>query len=223
MLEMLQSNILFQGMTKEEISQCLTCSNAKTREFTKDEMIFEQTDVPNALYVLLKGSIIVCKDSVDGKRYIATQIYENDIFGEVFVFLDKVTYTYYGVATNYSVVLEIPKAFFYKTCGSSCAGHHSLIYNLLRILAQKAYFLNNKVQLLTSGTLRQKITKFILENCNGEKYIKLNMNREQMADYLNVTRPSLSRELINMQKDNLIEVDQDVIRILDFQQLKEQL
>ncbi|MDF2820442.1 MAG: Crp/Fnr family transcriptional regulator [Clostridiales bacterium] len=223
MMDMLQNNILFKNMSKEEIEVCIKCSQSKTREFVKDEMIFEQTDVPSALYVLIKGSIIVCKDSIEGKRYIATHIHENDIFGEVFVFLDNVTYTYYGIATSDSVVLEIPKEFFYITCNNSCAGHHTLINNLLRILAQKAYFLNNKVQLLTSGTLRQKIAKLVLESCNKDKVIKLNMNREQLADYLNVARPSLSRELINMQKDLLIEVDQDVIRILDYKRLQDQI
>ncbi len=49
--------------------------------------------------------------------------------------------------------------------------------------------------------------------------MKLSMNREQFASYLNVTRPSLSRELINMQEDGLIEVDRDMIKILDMDQL----
>ena len=41
------------------------------------------------------------------------------------------------------------------------------------------------------------------------------MNREQLADFLGVARPSLSRELMKMQKDGLIEVGRKSIRICD--------
>lgn len=222
-LKMLRENVLFQEMTEEEIAQCLEFSGAIQRKYNKEQTIFERTDTPMALFVLLQGSLVVCKDSLDGKRYIATQIEENDIFGEVFVFLDNVTYTYYGVATSDCVVLELPKEFFNTTCGKACSSHSKLINNLLKVLARKAYFLNNKVQLLTSGTLRQKIARLLLETCNKDLCVKLNMNREQMASYLNVTRPSLSRELINMQDDNLIEVKQDLIKILDYIALEELL
>lgn len=223
MVKMLCENVLFKGMTEDEIVQSLECSGAVQRKYKKDETIFDRTDTPIALFVLLQGSLVVCKDSLDGKRYIATQIEENDIFGEVFVFLDNVTYTYYGVSTSDCLILEIPKEFFYTTCGKVCSSHGKLINNLLKILARKAYYLNNKVQLLTSGTLRQKIARLLLENCNKDMCVKLNMNREQMASYLNVTRPSLSRELIKMQGDNLIEASQDLIKILDYEGLEDLL
>ena len=41
------------------------------------------------------------------------------------------------------------------------------------------------------------------------------MNREQLADFLGVARPSLSRELMRMQKDGLIEVNKKMIRVCD--------
>ena len=41
------------------------------------------------------------------------------------------------------------------------------------------------------------------------------MNREQLADFLGVARPSLSRELMRMQADGLIEVSKKRILIRD--------
>jgi CRP-like cAMP-binding protein len=41
------------------------------------------------------------------------------------------------------------------------------------------------------------------------------MNREELADYLGTTRPSLSRELMKMQQEHLIETDRNMIRITD--------
>lgn len=223
MLDKIRNNILFKGISDDEIKNCLSCSNAKIKEYDKNQVIFSQMDPPKSLYVLLSGSVSVCKDSPDGKRYIVTNIEEKDIFGEVYLFLENVEYTYYVTVNTSSKVLEIPKEFFFHTCNKNCNAHSLLIKNMLGILAQKAFFLNNKVQLLTSGSLRQKIAKYIIENSKDKKYLKLGMNREQFAAYLNVTRPSLSRELINMQEDGLIEVDRDMVKIIDFEMLSDEL
>ncbi len=218
-LKMLEYNVLFKGLTSSEIETLLVCSQAKVVEYKKNQIIFSQMDPPKALYVLMSGSVSVCKDSPDGRRYIVTNIEEKDIFGEVYVFLENTDYSYYVVVNSKSCVLEIPKDFFFHTCSKTCDGHSKIIKNMLGILAQKAYFLNNKVQLLTSGSLRQKIAKYLLENCNNTRYVQLNMNREQFAAYLNVTRPSLSRELIKMQEDGLIEVDRDMVKIIELDEL----
>lgn len=45
--------------------------------------------------------------------------------------------------------------------------------------------------------------------------MKLTMNREELADYLGTTRPSLSRELMKMQQEHLIETEKNIIKIVD--------
>ena len=46
------------------------------------------------------------------------------------------------------------------------------------------------------------------------------MKREQLADFLGVARPSLSRELMKMQGDGLIAVEKKYIIIKDEQALE---
>ena len=215
----IKGNGLFHKMSEEEIEKTLNCSNAQVKTYSKNQKIFSQEDPPKSLYILLSGSVVVCKDSPSGKRYIVTSILENDMFGEVYVFLEEEDYPYYALSTSKSDVLEIPKAFFFTYCDVDCNGHNLLIRNMLKILAKKAFFLNNKVQLLSHGSLRQKISKYLLEQKNQYIYIKLNMNREELAGYLRVARPSLSRELTKMQNDGLIEVDRDMIKIIDLEEL----
>lgn len=222
MLEKMKDNVLFKSLDLGEIQSCLDCSGARVKEYDKNQIIFSQMDPPKVLYVLVKGSVIVCKDTPDGRRFIVTNIEENDIFGEVFVFLKKAEYNYYVVANAKSAVLEIPKEFFFSSCEKSCTAHSIMIQNMLSILAQKAYFLNNKVQLLTSGTLRQKLIRYLLENCKDGK-VRLTMNREELAAFLNVARPSLSRELIHMQEDGLINIEKDNIGISDVKMLSLEL
>ena len=51
--------------------------------------------------------------------------------------------------------------------------------------------------------------------------ITLPMNREQLAGYLGVTRPSLSRELMKMQKESLIKIEGRTVTILQPEQLQQ--
>ncbi len=221
MIDKIMNNILFQGLSEQELKMCLTCSNSKVKEYKKNEIIFSQLDPPKALYVLIEGKVSVCQDSLDGRSYIIAQIEEKDIFGEVFLFLNDVGYSQYVVVNVNSKVLEIPKEFFTHTCDAKCSSHGTIIANMLSILARKAFFLNNKVQLLTSGNLRQRLAKYFISNMNKEGLVKLGMNRDSFSAYLNVTRPSLSRELMKMQEDGLIEAQKNIIKILDIEALEE--
>jgi CRP-like cAMP-binding protein len=223
MLEKIMDNVLFQGLTMEDLTLCLKCSNAKVKEYKKNEIIFSQLDPPRALFVLVEGLVSVCQDSMDGKSYMITQIEENDIFGEVFLFLKDVGYSQYVIANVNSKVLEIPKEFFTHTCEANCTSHATIISNMLNILARKAFYLNNKVQLLTSGSLRQRLAKYFTGNMTDKGYIKLGMKRDNFAAYLNVTRPSLSRELMKMQEEGIIKVEKDMIKVVDFDKLDDYL
>lgn len=215
----IKNNALFNKMQVEEIKSILECSQSQVKEYSKNTKIFSQEDPPKSLYILISGGIVVCRDSLNGRRYIVTNIEDNEMFGEVYVFLENEEYPYYALATTDSRILEIPKSFFFHYCKTDCNGHNLMIRNMLKILAGKAFFLNNKVQLLSHGNLRQKIAKYILDQLDESMYVKLYMNREEFADYLSVARPSLSRELTKMQKDGLIEIDRDIIRVMNYNNL----
>jgi CRP-like cAMP-binding protein len=62
---------------------------------------------------------------------------------------------------------------------------------------------------------------WILDQAGAGDRLLLNMNREELADYLGTTRPSLSRELMNMQEDGLIDVSRSRILINDREELEQ--
>ncbi|OPJ57933.1 Crp/Fnr family transcriptional regulator [Clostridium oryzae] len=223
MISALMESILFLDMTEKEVEEAIKCASAEIKTYEKNEIIFEQRDTPKYVYVLIEGSIVICKDSLSGKRVIVTNIEEcGDLFGEVYLFIQRSAYDYYTLATEKSTVLQIPKEYFYKTCNKACQHHSKLIRNMLSILSQKAYYLNQKLQLLSSGNLRQKIAAYLLENRENE-VVTMKMNREEFADFLNVARPSLSRELVKMHEEGLINVKRKEIRIVNLEVLEELL
>jgi len=222
MVSKLKNSPLFSGMSEADIENCLRCSKSEFASYEKDEMIFYQEDEPKRLLVLMEGAVAVCNDSSSGKRSIvATFDQAGELFGEVFLFLNRRKYDHYAQAVTPSKVLQIPRDFLYHTCGEDCGHHARLISNMLSILAQKAYFLNQKLQILSCATLRQKIAKVLLNNSLPNGKVILTMNREALADFLNTARPSLSRELMNMQEDGYIRTEKKEIYIVDFDGLRD--
>lgn len=221
MIYKLKQSPLFASMSEKDVERCLKCSGAEVVIFEKEEIIFLQSDAPCKLMILLEGIIAICNDSVSGKRSIVTTVDQaGELFGEVFLFLNKHEYDHYAQAVTGVKVLTIPREFFFRTCGEQCNYHAQLISNMLSILAQKAYYLNQKLQIMSCATLRHKIAKTLLRNLSDDGRVTLSMNREELADFLNTARPSLSRELMKMQEDGLIKIKKKEIVILQLDELQ---
>ena len=91
-----------------------------------------------------------------------------------------------------------------------------------------------RLRILGATGIRGKVARFIVEQqeteskenqslpaIRGKGNRALMMNREQMADYLSVTRPSLSREISAMAQEGIIAVDGSLLRVLDQERLEE--
>lgn len=220
MIEILKKSILFKGFSETEIQECLDSLDSSTKIYDKNEIIFYEYDEPQFVYILLSGSISINKDSCSGRRILVTKIDEiGDMFAEVYLFLNKEKYDFYTMAMESDTkVLRLPRCIFSVSVEKSFG--QKLVNNMLMILSNKAYNLTQKLQVLSSGGLRQKLAKILLQSMDKDKKVILQLNREELADYLNVARPSLSRELANMQSEGIIEVSGKKIKILDIEGLE---
>lgn len=95
---------------------------------------------------------------------------------------------------------------------------------MMRLFAEEAEKKTKKIHLLTCGTLRQRIAYYLSELSAGNADIRLPMNREDLAAYLNTARPSLSRELSWMQDKGILSISgRNHIHILDFRRLQDEI
>lgn len=91
--------------------------------------------------------------------------------------------------------------------------------NLLDNEARNNLQMTKKLHIITNTTLRQKIALWLMDNSLDQKQVIMDMNREELADYLGVTRPSLSRTMMELQKMGLIKVDGRKVWIMDMEEL----
>jgi len=212
---------LFTDITEEEQSKMLSCAGAKKLEFKPGQYVFRQGDKPENMYLILKGSAIIAKDFASGKRNVLFSVYEKDVFGEMYIFSDEKEYWFDAIASEPLTVLEIPWKFFYGFCENACHKHQMVIKNMLGVQADRNFVMTRKLYLLSGKTLRERIAMWALDSAGDNDSFDSGMNREELADYLGSTRPSLSREMMNMNDEGLLEVNRSHIRILDREALEE--
>jgi len=205
---------LFCEIEPEEIEKMMKCSGAVTKEYMAGDYIFREEDIPQFLYLVLEGEVSIVKDFTSGRQDILYVAGTGDVFGEDFFGPEQKPYWFNAVTTAKTIVLLLPWKFFYGFCRNACEHHQQLIRNMLEIMAVRNFDMTKKAHILSSTTLREKISVWLLETMK-DGVVDTGMNREQMAAYLGVTRPSLSREMMKMQKEGIISIEKGKIYICD--------
>ena len=222
----LRCSSLTMGMDDAEIEELLASSQVRRHKFSAGEIVFYDGDMPQSLYILLRGEVQILKDTFSERRIFISEINEpGDMFGEVYEVLKRPYDIYVEAAKDNTELLEIGSSFFTLGDEGQKLSRSALLVerNLMRIFARKAYFMHGRIKVLASGSLREKVVRFLFQNMDEKGQIELTASREYLAAYLAVTRPSLSRELSAMQKDGLLEVSGKRIRVLDMKRFEEYL
>lgn len=195
---------LFKNLTKEEIDSFIKENKGLRRSLKRGEEVFSQGEIPNYLFILEEGSVVVENISENGNRSIVNRFSKpGTVFGEVYLYLPERPYDYSCVCDVDSTILAIPKTALVMS-GDNFK-NSKVVNNMLLILSEKAFYLNQKLLIQSGKTLREKLSRFFLSN-SKESSLELEFNREELADFLGVTRPSISREIMNMKRDDLIDV-----------------
>ncbi|MDY5179910.1 Crp/Fnr family transcriptional regulator [Butyribacter sp.] len=224
-IQALSKSALCKEFTQDELLSLLEENNTEIKKYEKGSFVFEEGDVPDRLYVLIYGLVEVSKLTFSGKKILITTI-ENpgDMFSEVYMFMGKSKYDMSAQTGEESLILSISSEFFENiSYNTNALAAEKIRKNLMSIFAMKAYNLSGKVRLLGCGSIREKISLYLIENQTPSGEIAKNPSREELADYLNVTRPSLSRELGNMEKEGIIRLDGRKIVIVSQEKLEEYL
>ena len=190
------------------------------KKYPAGTYVFEQGGLPTRLFLLLSGQVQICKDFTSGKRDVLYLVEAGNVFGEIFLFGNRERYWYDAVAVTDIAVLEMPWNFFYHFCSNACDHHKQLTQNMLEILSENNFKITRKLHIVTTSSLRERIAIWLIDSMDEEENVELRMNREQLADFLGVARPSLSRELMRMQADGLIQVSKKKIAIRNRQALE---
>lgn len=212
----LKSNELFFEFSDENLLSILNCLGATIKKYNKNDKIFGIGDTVSSIGIVLNGTISIAKYNVDGNRNVVGNIEKSKMFGEVFACRDNKESLVEVAANSNCEVLFIDIEKILSSCTSTCSFHTKLIKNMIKVIANKNIELNQKLDIISARTIRDKVLFYfdIMMKSIKSKKFTIPFNRDELADFLNVNRSSLSRELCNMRDEGLIKFDKNRFEVI---------
>lgn len=208
---------LFEGISPEERKGMLGCIGYRVDSFRKGAIIaFEEENI-RSVGIVLTGFVDMVKEDVWGNKVLVSRMGKDEIFGESFAWgknkLSAVTF----VASEDAKVLVIPLDRVMHSCTNTCACHHQLVENMVHIIADKNRDLIRKIEVISKRTIREKLLAYLSSQAqsHNSRYFEIPLGRTELAEYLCVDRSALTRELVKMRDDGLIDYDKNCFRILE--------
>jgi CRP-like cAMP-binding protein len=206
-LTSLRQTPLFQGINDTALNTMLECLKPQVRQYKQREIVALHGQPFLGIGIIVSGKVSLNKETYSGNRIILNILDTGDIFGEMVAFSDTRVWPVTVITQEDSCLLFLPPDKVLGNCANVCASHSTLIMNTLKILSNRALLLNRRIEHLSARSVRGKVSRYLMDlyNQNGQPSLTIPMKRHEMADYLNIPRPSLSRELADLRDAGVIE------------------
>ncbi|GAB6106284.1 Crp/Fnr family transcriptional regulator [Fusibacter bizertensis] len=216
---------LFRGIDKPGIQNMINCLNPRIHYYKKNENIAMSGDPFHGIGIVIEGEAVIAKENIAGNRAILTVLKQGDMFGEMISFTEKKVWPVTVTAQSDSEVIFISPEKIITRCEKMCDSHQILIQNMLKIMSKKALILSRKVDYLSIRSLRGRLCAYLIEQWKLQEtpVFSLPMNRDELADFFNVARPSISRELSKMKDEGYIDFHKSAFKIIDFEAMKKEI
>ena len=209
-LDILMRCPLFAGISPQNLSAMASCLGARSARFARGEVIFTEGDPARQMGLLLSGGAQIVKED------IVARIEPAEMFGESFACAQLAAIPVSVVATEDSEVLLMDCQRLLTTCSNSCEFHNKLIFNLLKVVATKNLMFNQKIEITSKRTTREKLMTYLnLQAKNyGSNSFTIPYDRQELADYLEVDRSGLSAEISKLRKEGILESEKNKFILL---------
>ena len=204
---------LYDGISLKNKGKLLRMLRGHSVKYTKNQTIIDHLNDEDDIGLVLSGCIQVVRNNYNGSTTIIEQFTKDDIISNVHIYL-KGNDTYV-VAKEDSVVT----LFSYTTIiaqETKDYTYNQFIKNLFITLNSKLALKNERIQILSKRTIRDKLLEYFNIMCtkSGSRTITLPFNFSDLANYLSIDRSAMTRELSYMKDEGFISVKGKRITLL---------
>lgn len=214
-IKLIKNNILFGNFEDSEVNSIFDCLKGRILKCSRGKILYEQGEEVSEIGIMLEGSAVKFITKENGSKEVLEIIAAGDMFGEIDGYNPERIAKYSVIAAEESTILYITLSTIVKQCEKNCSFHQKLLENTLEYMASKIQVMKKDAEYLKIKSMRLKIAKLIYEKYLEQDTlnVRLGINRNEMAEYLNVSRPSMSREMIRMREEGIFDFWKDKIDI----------
>ncbi|MGN1419560.1 MAG: Crp/Fnr family transcriptional regulator [Acutalibacteraceae bacterium] len=216
-LDILNRCSLFDGTDKNNLAFMLNCLEADIKCFSKGETVFSQGSKAGLVGIILSGCAQIVTDDYYGNRNLLASVGEGELFAEAYACADVTALPVSVIAVSECKILLFNCKKIINSNRNSCKFHYQIINNLLKIVSQKNIALNEKAQITSKRTTKEKIMAYLsayAKKCGSSEF-DIPLNRQELADYLCVERSAMSAEIGKLKKEGKIFCQKNHFKLLE--------
>lgn len=202
---------IFKNFSIDEIIEIFSVISFYEKDYKKNDIILAENTKVEYFGIITNGKIALSNFDYFGNRNILNVFEKGDSFAEALVSLEiQIPHEVISLTDSSIVWIE------YKSLSKSLY-YQKILNNLLNIISTKNLILNKKLQILSKRTTREKILEYLSnqkKTLSLDSNFEINLNRNEMADYLALDRSNLSRELGKLKKEGVIDFKKNKFKLL---------
>ena len=205
---------LFENINDLNIRKIKRFLRATTITYPKGVNILSNVNQDDFIATVDLGSIQFISTDYDGNKSILEDIPEGGMFGSLTFPIDneeiscitkevtQITYIEYNSITNDEIIKTDSYIIFIK--------------NLIKILSDQVNEKNNRIEILTKKTTRDKLLEYFKQQAQsrGTKTFSIPMSFTELASHLSVDRSAMTREISYLKDDGIIKTNGRKITLL---------
>ena len=211
MIKTLRETVVFNDLDEDTIKDILEKTKYEIKKYSLDEPIAFRGDEVKGLYIILKGTLITEMLTEEGNVIKIEELVPSDVIASAFIFGKKNSFPVDLSVKDEAEIFFVERKEFLK-----------LLFSQEKILENFLNEISNKTQLLTSKiwnsfnnkTIKKKFCDYVKRNQKNNEFFIENLGA--LAEFFGVERPSLSRVLSELVKDEKLErIGRNKYRILN--------
>ena len=202
-----QDCALFRALTPEEIPLALSALRAQEKRYEAGSTILSAGHTTEWMGLILSGSATVQSNDLWGNRTILIHIGPGDFFAETFAWLRDVIAPVEVIANEDCSVLFLNIGLLRTLSPARHPWACRVTANLMTITAHKNLLLTGRSFHTAPKSARERIMAYLNSVAvqKQSREFDIPFDRQQLADYLNLERSAMSKELGRMRDEGLIQ------------------
>jgi len=209
---------LFKNKSAQEIEVLLAEISFRTEVFSEGDTVFSPVQKADRIGIILSGAVDEQKLFPSGKVVIIERKKRAGMIAESCVFSRLECYSDAYVACKPCEILILSK--------SELLGlfqlDQAVFLNFLEHIANSTLVLKRKIGILSLDSIQEKISGYLFHAylASGSLVVPLPFSKKEWAEYMDVSRTSLSRELRKMDEAGVLSFNKRTIEIRDMDKLE---
>lgn len=211
---------LLAGLSSAELQ--LLAARTVRKLFAAGELLFSEGEPCNGLHIIARGKVKIFKTSVGGREQVLAVNSPDETVAELPVF-DNGPYPASAVAIEDAEIAFISRRDF----RAYCMEHPEVALKVLAVAGARLRRLVGIVEELSFTTIRQRLVAVLVKLAQEEGrntpdgiQVLLPASHQELANQLGTVRELISRNLMRLQAEGLLEVDARQIVVKDVKGLK---